>query len=65
MGRGRTAADSVILAPEVLTGMRRLTLTDCPLCGFDCEDRNGLRVHLHGSHLKSELIDVYLDAVGE
>ena len=54
-----------MLAPAVLRDMRRLTAFDCPLCGFDCEDRNGLRVHLHGGHLKSELIDVYLDAVGE
>jgi hypothetical protein len=45
--------------------MRRLTAFDCPLCGVDCEDQNGLRVHLHGGHLKSELIDVYLNAVGE
>ena len=41
--------------------MSRPTDVDCPLCGWDCEDRNGLRVHLHGSHLKSEIIDVYLD----
>ena len=45
--------------------MMPLTVSDCPLCGSDCEDRNGLRVHLHASHLKSEIIDVYLDAVGE
>lgn len=41
------------------------TVFDCPLCGFDCETRNDLRVHLHGDHLKSEIIDVYLDAVVE
>jgi hypothetical protein len=45
--------------------MKRPTVSDCPLCGRDCEDRNGLRVHLHGSHRKSELIDVYLESVGE
>ncbi|MEF8843355.1 MAG: hypothetical protein V5A62_17305 [Haloarculaceae archaeon] len=45
--------------------MKRSTVSDCPLCGRDCEDRNGLRVHLHGSHLNSELIDVYLEAVGD
>jgi hypothetical protein len=45
--------------------MRRLTVFDCPLCGLGCDDQNGLRVHLHGSHLKSEIVDGYLDAVGE
>jgi hypothetical protein len=44
--------------------MRRLTESDCPLCGQDCEDQNGLGVHLHGGHLKSEVVDGYLDAVG-
>jgi hypothetical protein len=42
--------------------MGRLTAFDCPLCEQDCGDRNGLRVHLHGSHLKSEVIDAYLEA---
>lgn len=41
------------------------TVPGCPLCGFDGESRDDLRVHLHSSHLKSEVIDVYLDAVTE
>ncbi|MDX1747704.1 MAG: hypothetical protein R3324_17350 [Halobacteriales archaeon] len=45
--------------------MRRLTVFDCPICGEDCDSQNGLRVHLHANHLKSEIIDGYLDAVGE
>lgn len=43
--------------------MMQSTVFDCPLCGRDFEDRNGLRVHLHSSHLKSEIIDGYLEAV--
>lgn len=45
--------------------MTSLTVSDCPLCGSDCGDRDGLRIHLHSGHLKSEIIDAYLDAVCE
>lgn len=62
---GFFAADNVIPSPGVAVRMRRITVFDCPLCGHDCETQNGLRVHLHGGHLKSEIIDGYLEAVGE
>lgn len=45
--------------------MKQLTKFDCPICGLLCETQNDLRVHLNVSHRKSNIIDSYLDAVGE
>lgn len=55
-----------VIVPTVLSvHTMEPTVSECPLCGFDGENRDDLRVHLHSSHLKSEIIDVYLDAVAE
>ena len=45
--------------------MRQLTVLRCPLCERHCETRDDLRVHLHSRHLKSSIIDSYLDVVGD
>lgn len=45
--------------------MKQLTKFDCPLCAKACKTQNHLRCHLEENHRKSQIIDAYLDEVGE
>lgn len=37
----------------------------CPICEYECNDRNQLREHLQDYHYKSDIIDRYLAVLDE